>query len=477
MLFLNVERLSGPLKPSVLLLCLTRENRALGNIRKSLLVGNGLLLLLLSAAAMLLSGCGAYVVNSGASAADTSTLAVTPSDVAFGEVAVGTTVDSTVTLGNPGTAAVEISDLSVTGSSFTLASGTTLPITLAVGESTTVHLQFSPKGKGAVKGQLQVQYASATTAAAAIEPQTVTSSASKKKKSTSVGLTGTGSTTTTTVTGLSCTSAALTGAGTDACTVTLSAAAASSGQSVTLASNDAAVTVPSSVKVAAGATTANFTATVAAVTTTQTATLTATSGGATQSFAIQLSAGSVATLAVNATSVAFGSVNLNTTATQTVTLSSTGTTAVSISSVTLAGTGFSIASSNVPTSLSPGQTASVSVAFDPTTSGAATGTLTIASNSSTGSTTQVALTGTGVTYAVNLSWNAPTSTGVTVASYNVYRATGGVSSYSLLASAKTSTAYTDAAVQGATSYAYYVTSVATDGTESVPSNTTAVTIP
>lgn len=74
---------------------------------------------------------------------------------------------------------------------------------------------------------------------------------------------------------LTCGSGSLTGAGTDACTVTLTEAAGSGGFVVTLASSTGSVTVPASVTVAAGATTAGFTATASAVSSAQTATLTA----------------------------------------------------------------------------------------------------------------------------------------------------------------------------------------------------------
>ena len=67
--------------------------------------------------------------------------------------------------------------------------------------------------------------------------------------------------------GLSCTSGSFTGAGTDSCTVTLNAAAATGGFAVSLASNNSNVTVPASVTVAAGATSASFTATVSSVST------------------------------------------------------------------------------------------------------------------------------------------------------------------------------------------------------------------
>jgi fibronectin type 3 domain-containing protein len=64
-----------------------------------------------------------------------------------------------------------------------------------------------------------------------------------------------------------------------------------------------------------------------------------------------------------------------------------------------------------------------------------------------------------------------------VATYNVYRAAGGSSTYQLVASSNTSSAYVDNSVATNTTYAYYVTSVASDGSESVPSNTTSVTVP
>ena len=93
--------------------------------------------------------------------------------------------------------------------------------------------------------------------------------------------------TSTTLGALTCVSGTMNGAGTDSCTVTLSAAAPSGGFAVTLASNNSAVTVPASVTVAAGATTASFTATVSAVSSAQTATLTANAGGVAETFVLQ----------------------------------------------------------------------------------------------------------------------------------------------------------------------------------------------
>jgi hypothetical protein len=79
---------------------------------------------------------------------------------------------------------------------------------------------------------------------------------------------------------------------------------------------------------------------------------------------------------------------------------------------------------------------------------------------------------------VQLNWNAPAGLSVTVAGYNVYRATAGVSSYARLnPSIDTATAYLDTGVQGGLTYDYVVRTVDNSGIESGPSNATEVTIP
>src|ERR1700733_8975406 len=116
---------------------------------------------------------------------------------------------------------------------------------------------------------------------------------------------------------LSCTSGSLTGAGTDACTVTLTSAT-SSAMTVNLTSSSSAVKVPASVTVASGASSAAFTATASAVTSTQTATLKASASSNSETYSLQLKAASTGTagLTLGSTSVAFGSVSLNSPATQ-----------------------------------------------------------------------------------------------------------------------------------------------------------------
>jgi hypothetical protein len=278
---------------------------------------------------------------------------------------------------------------------------------------------------------------------------------------------------------LSCSSSSMTGSGTDSCTLTLSASAPSGGQTVTLKSSSSSVTVPSSVTVASGAKAATFSASVSAVSTAQSVTLSASAGGASETFTLQLNP-AAATLSINATSITFGDVNLNTTATQSLILTSTGSSPVTVSSAAITGTGFSYSGLTLPVTLSPKQSATMSVNFDPKAAGAATGKLTISSNSSSNPSAAVGLSGTGqsASSSVGLAWQAPSGSSDPVASYNIYRSTSGGSSYQLLGSvSNTQLAYTDTTVQSGQTYDYTVESVDSSGVESVPSNMASAAIP
>ena len=186
----------------------------------------------------------------------------------------------------------------------------------------------------------------------------------------------------------------MTAAGTDGCTVTLSAAAPSGGESVTLSSSDGVVSVPATVTVPANATTAGFSATVASFSTSQSATLTAGAGGATKTFALQLNAGTP-TLSANSTNVSFGNVTVGQTAKQSVTLTSTGTAPVTISSISVSGSLFTASGVTAPVTLNPGQKTTLNLQFNANHASSFTGILTIASNSSQGNVV-VNMSGSGV---------------------------------------------------------------------------------
>jgi Abnormal spindle-like microcephaly-assoc'd, ASPM-SPD-2-Hydin len=100
-------------------------------------------------------------------------------------------------------------------------------------------------------------------------------------------------------------------------------------------------------------------------------------------------------LSVSTTNLNFGNVAVNSAQTQPVTLTSTGTTRITVNSVTASGSGFTLLGGSFPVTLNPTQALVLQVQFDPTSSGAASGQLTISSNSATTSMT-VGLTGTGI---------------------------------------------------------------------------------
>jgi hypothetical protein len=392
--------------------------------------------------------------------AQTVALSLSTNNLNFGDVNLNTPTSQSVTLTSSGNAALTINAAALTGTGFTMA-GANFPVNLNPGQTAILQVTFDPTAAGAETGSILI-----------------TSNATTNPTAT-ITLSGTGDSTAGVLSAVACTTSSYTAAGTDACTVTLSAAAPTGGQAVTLASNNTSVTVPASVTVAAGATTAGFTATVAAVTSTQTATLTATASGVAKTFNLQLSGGTPG-LTLSSTTVAFGNVSLNTPATQTVTLTSSGGAALTLSAGTLTGIGFTMSGVTLPSTLNPGQTATLNLQFDPTVAGVAAGVVTITSNAASGGTSVIALAGTGVSataYEVQLTWDAPASSADPVASYNVYRSASGGSYQKVNTAVNAPTTYTDTTVQDGLTYDYEVTSVDASGVESTPSNVYTAAIP
>ena len=191
-------------------------------------------------------------------------------------------------------------------------------------------------------------------------------------------------------------------------------------------------------------------------------------------------ASALSALSINATSVGFGNVVLNTPTSQAVILTSIGNVAVTVNSATITGTGYTLTEPTLPAVLTTGQTITLGVQFDPTTTGLANGQLTVNSTSSTGGTALIPLSGTGMaaSYAVNLSWNAPTNSPVPVVGYNVYRAPSNSSTYQLLnSSVDAETNYMDSSVTSGETYDYVVESVDNLGVQSAPTSPVSVTIP
>jgi hypothetical protein len=217
---------------------------------------------------------------------------------------------------------------------------------------------------------------------------------------------------------------------------------------------------------------------------------TSSNNGSTFSVTVTNSAGSVtstaATLTVNAastytlsaspTSLAFGNINVSASKTLQSTLTNSGNANVTISNVSISGPGLGVSGASTGQVLTPGQTATLSVTFDPASAASVTGSVTVTSNA-TNSPTTISLSGTGVqaAYQVTLSWTASTSS---VIGYDVYRSTASGGPYTELTTAPvTTTSYVDSTVQAGDTYYYAVTSVNSSNVQSALSSPTTAVVP
>jgi len=200
-------------------------------------------------------------------------------------------------------------------------------------------------------------------------------------------------------------------------------------------------------------------------------------GNATSNAATLTVTSSTLLLNSSSTSLSFGNVNVSSSGSQTVTLTNAGNSTITISNVTIAGAGFLTTGVSSGLMLSPGQAATLTATFSPSTAGNVTGSVVVASNA-TNSPDTIALAGTGVAavnHSVALTWTASTST---VIGYNTYSGTTSGGPYAKLTSApEASTAYTDSTVQAGQTYYYVVTAVNSANEESAYSTQVSATIP
>jgi hypothetical protein len=265
----------------------------------------------------------------------------------------------------------------------------------------------------------------------------------------------------------------------DSPTVTLTAAVTVGTLSARVASNNGPAAVPAAMTVRAIAARAGFMASVSPVRSAQE--VTATAGSFSEGFALQLTAAALKlTLTISPTKVEFGNVTVNTSSTRTVRLTSTGTAPVTIKSGTLSGSSFKMSGATFPVTLKPDLALTLDITFHPAVTGAATGRLTIESNSSVNDKVVIDLTGTGESpqRQVYLSWDKPSDSIIPIVGYDIYRAVSSSSTYHRLnSSVDVHTTYVDTTVQTGVTYDYVVRSVDSSGVESAPSNKAGADIP
>jgi len=322
------------------------------------------------------------VLNLSGTGATPGTLSPNPASLAFGSILVGSNSSKPETLTNTGSASVTISQVTASGAGFSV-SGLTLPVTLAANQSVTFNAIFAPASAGATSGGLSVVSDASNSplsiplSGTGLAAGTLTANPSSvnlgnvtvgSNQSLPVTVTNTG--------GVSVTvsSAAVTGSGFGftgpSLPITLNA-----GQSTTFNATFA----PSAAGAASGK-------------------LTITSNASNATLSIPLSGTGIAQgqLASNPTSLSFGNIQVGTSKSLTDTLTNSGGTSLTISAASASGTGFSLSGLSLPLTLTAGQSTSFTVLFSPTTSGAASGSVSITSNASNPN-LSIPLSGTGVT--------------------------------------------------------------------------------
>jgi hypothetical protein len=389
-------------------------------------------------------------------------LTTSPTSLGFGSVQVGNSQTLGETLSNSGAASLTISAVSATGSGFN-ASGVSLPITLAVGQSVSFTVTFSPASGGSVSGNLAV-----------------TSDASNPTLN--VPLSGTGTSPgqlTTNPTSLSFGNVTTGSSSTLAGTLTNSGGSSLTISQITPSGTGFSLSGINLPLTLAAAQSASFNVMFAPQSAgSVTGSLAITSNGSNPALSVSLSGTGTlpGQLTVAPSTLNFGNVTDGTTQNQTGTLSASNA-PVTVSSLGVSGSQFSVTGLSLPVTIAAGNSVSFQVTFAPQTTGAASANVTFVGNASNSPTVQ-SVTGSGIApqHSVTLTWNASTSSNV--AGYNIYRGTVATGPYTQINSAlDTMTGDTDSTVQGGQTYYYVVTAVDSTGAESSYSNQSQAVVP
>jgi hypothetical protein len=382
-------------------------------------------------------------------------MGVTPSSLNFGSQAVGTaSAPMTVQLTNYSHNQIKVTNVASSLSQFVF-SGPTLPVTLNPGESLTGAVKFGPAAAQPYSGRLMFTFntgwkASAYLSGTGVQAQVPAAAVSPSITTQPVSRTVTAGQT-----------AAFSVANTGTApfsyqwyknTTVISGATSSSYATPATTTSDNGAVFKAIVTNSAGSVTS------------ASATLT-------------VNAAPASSLTVNPSSLGFGTVTIGAKSTIPATVTNSGSASVTISNVSIAGAGFGATGVSTGQILAPGQSASLSVSFTPSTTTGVTGNVTITSNA-TNSPTAVSLSGTGlqtVSHDVVLSWNASASP---VIGYNIYRGQVSGGPYTKVTSAPVGVASgVDSTVQSGSTYYYTVTSIDSSNLESGFSNETSAIIP
>ncbi len=301
-------------------------------------------------------------------------LAVSPAVLALGRVKIGASQTQSATLVNSGSSSVTLKQATVTGRGFQV-SGLNFPLTLSPGQKKSFAVTFTPQATGNAAGSVAVtsdtpnSFVSVSVSAVAVGSSTLISNPA----SLNFGTARTGQPQNR--------AATLTNAGT-ATVVRSQASIAGTGFTVnglkvplTLAPGQSAGFSVGFKSKGNGA--AN--GTLSLISDASNATLTIPLAATAAAPAIRPS------LNPSPFSLSFGSVKVGTPKTVSETLTNSGTSNIIISNANVSGTGFALSGWQLPATLTPGQSAALSVTFTPQSAGSANGSLSIVSDAANAS--------------------------------------------------------------------------------------------
>ena len=403
------------------------------------------------------------------SAASASSVTVSSTSINFGSVNVGSSAQQQIKITNSTAFGVTITSVTVSGNYFAI-SGITAPLSLSSGVSATLTVSFAPKSAGTQTGKIVVQGRGITTAldvtlSGSGASSGGTTSISVVPTSASLGSVPVGSSNsqTFTVTNRGTTTISVSSEATSGTGFSMSGLADGAQIAAGKTSTFNVAFKPTKTGAVTGSASINFSA-----------------SGKTVPLTVSLSGNGVAatgTLQASPTTMNFGDVLVGHSGSISLKVTNEGNSALTTSRGTISGSGFSMIGGISGLTLQPGQSDSVTVVFEPTVTGSASGTISVVAGLTTIS---VALSGSGTaatsSHSVDLSWGASTSTNV--AGYYIERATSSGGPYQVLNSSKdTATSYVDSTVQAGKEYFYVIVAVNTSGQESNPSAQVSATIP
>lgn len=328
-----------------------------------------------------LSSCAGYTSTTKTQASNPGVGVLSPSatSVSFGSIAVGNTATQSLTVTDTGLGTATISGATLTGAGFTVIGGNPSG-TIAVGQGSTIQIQFAPTSAGAVSGSLTIVSdasnsplaisitGTGTQTGMAITPSALTfgNVVVGQSGAQSVKLTNSGSS------NLTLNLATVTGTGFGISGLSLPTTL-TAGQSLSFNAQFA----PTSAGAAAGS-------------------ITFTDSAPGSPHVVSMAGtGTQAQLNATPSSAAFGNVTTGTSNSQTVSLTNNGSATVTISSVTVTGAGFSTTGITAPVTIAAGKAATFNAVFGPSSAGSVTGTITLASDAPN-SPLSISLSGTGV---------------------------------------------------------------------------------